>query len=212
MQLTTLVALALAGMAAAKSPMHLKERVNAPDVWVRRGPAPDSHMLDLRFGLKQRAMADLEEKLLEISDPDSKTYGKWLNKEDVQSYMQPKAESTAAVKRWLAEHGIEEQLHKRSAAGDWMAAHMTVEQARDVLGADFAIWVHRETGEQLIRTTEYSVPRDVNECVGDVRLRRAADEPEEAIIIPDVAPSSPPLSLGTSTLSARQPTSARFGL
>lgn len=157
---------ALAGVtAAAKSPpMLLKERVNTPEQWIRRGPAPDDHMLDLRFGLRQRAISELESKLLDVSDPDSANYGQWLSQSEVKKYLEPEEKSTSAVKRWLEENGIQEQLHKRSHAGDWLAAHLTVAQARDLLGgAEFSIYEHRDTGEQLVRTTQYSVPRDVNE-------------------------------------------------
>lgn len=164
MRLLSFVTLAMTGIALAAGsalPLVVKESVTAPSNWIRRGPAPDSHVLDLHFGLKQRAMDDLETKLLDIADPDSASYGQWLTKENVDSYMQPRAESAAAVKRWLSGHGIQDR--KRSDAGDWMSAQMTVAQARSVLGADFSIFENRETGEQLVRTTEYSVPRDIHE-------------------------------------------------
>lgn len=166
MKFATLLALALVGLVSAQDAAHfvLKERVPEPTQWVKRGPAPDTHMLDLRFGLRQRAVSDLETKLLDIADPASTNYGKWMSQGDVNSLLQPAEQSTSSVRRWLADNGIEENVSKRSLAGDWLAAEMTVAQARSLLGdADFSIYEHRSTGEQIVRTTEYSLPRDVSE-------------------------------------------------
>jgi tripeptidyl-peptidase-1 len=158
------LAMTLAGMAAAKPAiaMVVKESVSAPPQWVRTGPAPDSHVINMQFGLKQQAMGSLVSKLDDISHPDSPNYGKWLSHEEVHAYTTPSQDSIQAVKSWLEAHGIKEKVEKRSISGDWMTAEVTVAQARELLGdADFAVWQHRSTGEQLVRTTEYSVPRSV---------------------------------------------------
>lgn len=166
----TLLAVTMASLAVAKPTpapaMVIKESVSAPPQWVRRGPAPDTHTINLQIGLKQQGMAHLESKLLDISDPDSPNYGKWLSQDEIKPYTQPSSESVQAVKKWLANHGIEEKMEKRSIAGDWMTAEVTIAQARELLGdADFAVWEHRSTKELLIRTTEYSVPQSVAEHI-----------------------------------------------
>lgn len=146
--------------------MVVKESVYAPPQWIRRGPAPDSHKVNLQIALKQRAIDTLEQELLDISDPDSPNYGKWMSQAQVNSYLKPERRSVEVVRRWLADNGIQEKVAKRSVAGDWMNAEMTVAQARELLGnADFAIWEHRSTGEQLVRTIEYSLPRSVSDHV-----------------------------------------------
>ncbi|MCO5600713.1 hypothetical protein L7F22_054828 [Adiantum nelumboides] len=166
LRIFTLLALSMASLAAAKQAMVIKESVSAPPDWVRRGPAPDLHRINLQIALKQRDVSTLEQQLLDIADPDSVNYGKWLNQEQVTSYLQPAEASIGAVRRWLAEHGIEEKVSKRSVAGDWITADVTVSQARALLGeADFAVWEHRSTGEQLVRAIEYSLPRNVAEHV-----------------------------------------------
>lgn len=157
------MAITLASMAAASPAMIVKESVSAPPQWIRRGPAPDDHTITLNIALKQRAVSDLEEKLLEIADPDSAEYGNWLSQDQVKSYLEPESESVNTVKRWLSENGIQEDIQKRSesSSGDWMNA-----QARELLGnADFAVWEHRSTGEQLVRAIEYSLARSVSDHI-----------------------------------------------
>lgn len=160
--ITLITAATLAGLIAAKPDMVIKESINTPLDWIRREPAPDTHIINLQVALKQRDFPSFEEKLLDISDPDSTSYGQWMLQEEVNSFLQPSQDSIDAVKRWFEDHGLEERNTKRSIAGDWLTVPVTIAQARAMLGdADFAIWQHRDTGEKLIRTTEYSLPRSV---------------------------------------------------
>ncbi|UZJ54925.1 hypothetical protein CBS101457_004245 [Exobasidium rhododendri] len=166
LQIFTLLALSIASLSSARRAMVVKESVAAPTQWIRRGPAPDAQMMTLQIGLKQRAIDTLEEELADIADPDSPNYGKWMTQDQVNSYMQPESRSVEVVRRWLADNGVEEQVSKRSISGDWMNAQVSVAKARDLLGnADFAVWEHRATGEQLIRAIEYSVPRSVSDHI-----------------------------------------------
>lgn len=166
MKLSALITLAFVSLASAKdaSSFILKERVAEPTEWIKRGPAPDSHMLRLNFGLKQRGLEELESKLLDVSTPSSQNYGKYLSQSEADQFLQPAQQAIPSVRRWLADHGVEEDLAKRSPSGDWLSATLSVAQARSLLGeAQFNIYEHRSTGEQLVRTTEYSVPRDVSD-------------------------------------------------
>ncbi|PWN89446.1 subtilisin-like protein [Acaromyces ingoldii] len=163
MQFAIALATLVAAVGALPSNMVIKESVHAPEQWVRKSTAPDDVVLPLRIGLKHKRGEELEEKLLDIAHPDSASYGQWLSREEVNSYLEPEEGAADAVRRWLADHGVQEDHQKRSVAGDWLHAAMTVKQARALLGdADFAVWEHRETGRQLIRTTEYAVPRSLN--------------------------------------------------
>lgn len=166
MKLSVLVTLALVSLASAKdaSSFILKERVPEPTEWIKRGPAPDSHVLRLNFGLKQRGIDQLESQLLDVSTPSSQNYGKFFTQAQADQLLQPAEEAIPSVRRWLAEHGVSEDLSKRSPSGDWLSATLTVAKARSLLGdAQFNIYEHRSTGERLVRTTEYSVPREVTE-------------------------------------------------
>lgn len=144
--------------------MLVKESTNAPRGWVRRGPAPDAALVPLSIGLKQRDMAGVEAQLLQVSDPSSPRYLKHLSREEVASMLAPAPESVDAVRRWLAGHGVEEDISKRSFSGDWVRATVSVAKARSMLGdADFAEWHNERSGETLVRAIEYSLPREIFE-------------------------------------------------
>ena len=140
----------------------LKESVGEPLDWVKLGPAPDSHMLNLKIGLKQRSKNELENLLLNVSTPSSPDYGKYLSKEKVDNLLQPTEEADQSVKRWLSNNDIKENVWKRSSSGDWISTSLTVAKARSLLGhTQFHVYQHRSTGEKVVRTTQYHVPRDV---------------------------------------------------
>ena len=100
----------------------------------------------------------------EASDPSSPRYLKHLSREEVASMLAPAPESVDAVRRWLAGHGVEEDISKRSFSGDWVRATVSVAKARSMLGdADFAEWHNERSGETLVRAIEYSLPREIFE-------------------------------------------------
>ncbi|KDN46654.1 subtilisin-like protein [Tilletiaria anomala UBC 951] len=121
----------------------------------------------MRIGLTRRGIHDLEARLEQISDPKHVDYGKWLSKDDVDAFLAPSVESKRAVEDWLASHGINvDQISKRSEPGDYVAFETTYAKARAMLGnADFATYQHAQTHERIVRTTAYSLPREVHEHI-----------------------------------------------
>lgn len=81
---------------------------HVPAMWTSHGPADGAAMITAQIGLKQNNIKGLQEKLLDISHPDSPNYGKWLSKEEVDAYTAPAETDVAAVKEWLAAAGITE--------------------------------------------------------------------------------------------------------
>ena len=51
-----------------------------------------------------------EKYLLDISNPSSANYGKWLSKEEVISMMAPESASVDAVMKFLSTYGISRQI------------------------------------------------------------------------------------------------------
>jgi tripeptidyl-peptidase-1 len=60
------------------------------------------------------------------------------------------------VTQWLSENGLEST--PVSAAGDWIAFSVPVAKANELLKADFSVFTHTASGQQSIRTLEYSIP------------------------------------------------------
>ncbi|CAO1631225.1 unnamed protein product [Sympodiomycopsis kandeliae] len=155
---------------AAPSPNNfvVKDSINVPADWVRRSTAADSRSVNLSFALAKRDQQGLEKRLMEVSDPEHATYGRWLSRAEISSYTSPSQDTKRAVYGWLASHGVaNDELARRSigpenADSNTLNVRVSVKKAREMLGgADFAVYEHRDSGEQRLTTNSYSLPRDV---------------------------------------------------
>jgi tripeptidyl-peptidase-1 len=53
-------------------------------------------------------------------------------------------------------------LHRAvSHAGDWLQFSIPVEKANEYFGANFSVYTHTETGAEIVRTLEYSLPAEL---------------------------------------------------
>ena len=59
------------------------------------------------------------------------------------------------VNAWLAENHLNATT---SRGGDWLAISLSVSQANEMLNADFSVFTHDESGTQIIRALQYSIP------------------------------------------------------
>lgn len=138
-------------------------------------------MISLRIALPQSNFDALEQHLYEVSDPFHSRYGDHLSKEEVEALVAPHQDSVAAVKEWLAEHGIGEDGVSRSAAGDWVTVRVPVAKAETMLetvrergsvvlrpfidasvNQKYHVWKHAQDGDILVRTTSYSLPETLD--------------------------------------------------
>lgn len=111
--------------------------------------------LTLQIGLKLQNTEKMITQLLDVSNPKSKNYGKWLDRDEVNKIVQPSDLANKAVMDWLAK----ENITKVHSDGTWVTFKTDVESANRLLEADFRQY-HRD-GVDKIRTTEYSVPQPV---------------------------------------------------
>lgn len=74
----------------------------------------------------------------------------------VEAFARPSTETTAAVTQWLSDNGIE--FTPSSSAGDWISIAVPAAKANELLKADFSVFTHTASGQQSIRTLEYSIP------------------------------------------------------
>ncbi|KAJ7107249.1 subtilisin-like protein [Mycena crocata] len=151
------VALTLVSAKPLVDSLVVHERRDAvPAGFVQSGAAPAAETLNLRINLVQNDLAGLENALNAAAIPSSPSYGKWLSKEEVQEFARPSPETTAAVTQWLSENGVE--FSPSSAAGDWISISVPAAKANDLLKADFSVFKHTASGQESIRTLEYSIP------------------------------------------------------
>ncbi|KZV69230.1 family S53 protease-like protein [Peniophora sp. CONT] len=147
---------ASATLLSARTMVLHERRETVPTGFVKVGAAPKQETLTLRLGLVQGDMSALEERLYAVSTPSSSEYGKFLSKEEVESFVTPKQETIDSVNAFLSENGIKSSAY--SPAGDILQIDLTVEQANSLFATTFDTFKHTSTGSETVRTLEYSIP------------------------------------------------------
>ncbi|KAJ3551509.1 hypothetical protein NM688_g4667 [Phlebia brevispora] len=140
--------------------MSLHEYVsNIPAGYVESGPADSNSFLALRIALVQNDSDGLIEALHNISTPGNPSFGQYLSSNESAKFTAPSPQTEAAVKSWL--QGTRLHASAITPAGDWLQFNTTVHVANELLGANFSVFTHTATGEQAIRTLNYSIPTDL---------------------------------------------------
>jgi tripeptidyl-peptidase-1 len=139
--------------------------VDVPRGWQLKSSAPSNLLFDLRIGLKQNGMDSLIGNLMEISDPTHHRYAQHLTKEEVEALTAPHPDTTAAIEEWLEFHGIDSSDAQRSAAGDWITLRVSVDQAEKMLNTKYNVYQHGPSGEEVVRTLSYSLPKELHSHV-----------------------------------------------
>ncbi|KAF5358974.1 hypothetical protein D9758_004895 [Tetrapyrgos nigripes] len=141
---------------------EVKESINPPRGWTLRSAAPSHHTIELRIGLPQPDFPVLEKHLYEVSDPFHERYGQHLTKAEVEALVAPHQESIDAVSEWLATHGIGESDIQRSPARDWVTIKVPITLAEKMLDTTYHVWTHDASGDSIVRTTSYSLPKHLH--------------------------------------------------
>lgn len=90
-------------------------------------------------------------------------YGQHLSKEETEEFVRPRPESTEAVEAWLEAHGVaEDGIIHRTGGGDWITVRVSVAQAERMLGTKYNVFHHPKSGEKVVRTMSYSLPRELH--------------------------------------------------
>ncbi|TFK46376.1 subtilisin-like protein [Heliocybe sulcata] len=136
--------------------------VSVPEGWVDVGAPPADYTIDLKIGLKQGGFEDLISVLHEISDPFHTKYGQHLSKREVEEFAAPHESTHAAVNGWLLANGVDISSVHYSQAKDWLALSVPVSTVEYMLSASYRTYQHGSTGEQVVRTLSYSLPRELH--------------------------------------------------
>lgn len=128
-------------------------------VWSERAPASEKHRCV--FYLKGRNQANLEEIVLQVSDPRSPLYGKHLTKKEIDELTVDKA-GTEAVLKFIESTG--------ATVVDKNASAITAEAPVSVWESAFhtAFFIVKDTeapNDRLLRAHEYSLPSSIAKYV-----------------------------------------------
>jgi tripeptidyl-peptidase-1 len=78
----------------------------------------------------------------------------------------PHPDSLEAVNSWLKFHDID-PLNPvyRSGSGDWVTHRIPVDLAEKMLSAKYNIYRHTTSGEEVVRTLSYSLPKELHDHI-----------------------------------------------
>ncbi|UNI15883.1 Tripeptidyl-peptidase I [Purpureocillium takamizusanense] len=144
---------ALAALAACAA--SFEKAAAVPDGWRKLDAEPDSSRhLQMSFALHHPATDELSDKLMA---------GMRLSLAQVTDMRTPKQQDVNAVLEWLADAGIKQTR----AETDWVHARTTVGEAEKLL--NMRLHQYSFDGKApVLRTTEYSIPDDLNKIVSFV--------------------------------------------
>lgn len=163
----SLFASSVFGSVAGDSDFILKSSSQPPTGWEATGRPSPSQPITLRIALAQPNFPQLEQHLLEISDPNHARWREHLSKEEVETLSAPSEEGVTAVDDWLAQYGIHTSAatahsryrSERTPAKDWLIVHgLPISLAERLLNTTYSIYTHSSTGKKLVRTTSYRLP------------------------------------------------------
>ena len=151
-----LLPLALAGAAYVHG-RHLEHGAQVPGKWVHLSDAPDLQQIELTFALKLRNTEELHDKLLAVSTPSSKSYGRHLSLEEVNDLTSPSAASIESVKDYIRSFGGKTITY----SSGFVRTVVDIEIAEKMLSADYSLYKHMDTSETAVRCSQYELPDKV---------------------------------------------------
>ncbi|EME50290.1 hypothetical protein DOTSEDRAFT_68978 [Dothistroma septosporum NZE10] len=149
---------------AAPHVVHEKRNF-LPHGWVKRYEVDGSAELPMRIALTQSNLHQGYDWLMEVSHPESETFGKHWTAEDVANTFAPSKDDSDAVKAWLASAGIDGDRVGKSQSLGWLEFTATVNQAEDLLKTKYHVYEHDETGRPHVACEEYSVPATLKDKI-----------------------------------------------
>lgn len=155
-----------AGALAALNVHHVvhEKRDRIPLGW-RKGERLQSHeLLPIRIALTQSNMDRLEELLLEVSHPESSSFGQHYTPQRIAETFAPSNETVEAITDWLASAGIPVERVSQSQSLGWLTFDATVAEAEDLLRTRYHRYTH-SSGSVQLACDEYHIPSHIKEHV-----------------------------------------------
>lgn len=140
------------------NPVQHERRHFPPTGWTKRSRLSADLALPLRIALKQSNLHSLEPHLLSVSTPGQPDYGKHWSHAKIAEMFKPSPDSVNAVWEWLVKGGVEKEGIGRSQSLGWLSFNASVGMAEELLGAEYWLWEHGDSGQGHVACEEYSVP------------------------------------------------------
>ncbi|KAK2624135.1 hypothetical protein QTJ16_006769 [Diplocarpon rosae] len=191
----------LVGTAAAANAGYrvFEQLASAPAPWVAKGDAPEINSdLDfrLRIHLKNRNIEDFQHKVLLVSTPDHPSYGRHLNREEVNALLAPSDNAFAHILEWLESYNL---TTKASIENDWVVVDTTIGVVETLLDTKYHVFENTESGKKAARTLAYSLPAALHAYVDIVAptIKFSSLAPQLSTIVKDFGTPTNPKKVGS---------------
>ncbi|KXX79833.1 Tripeptidyl-peptidase sed1 [Madurella mycetomatis] len=142
--------------------LHERHEHSHLEGWVKREVVDPQSTLPMRIGLRQSNVDAGHDLLMDISNPRSPNYGKYLSRDQVIDFFAPENRSVDVVKRWLISAGIRETRLSQSENKQWIQFDSPAREAEELLRTKYHVFEHIETGVRNVACSEYHVPHNVS--------------------------------------------------
>lgn len=133
---------------------------DVPDGWSKGMRPQPSTSMQFRLELRGAGAIDLEGLVIDLSTPGHPRYGRHIKREEVEDLLRPASAVSDHVLAWLDSKGVSNDTIKIN--GNWMSFRATISQAEKMLDTEFSYYHHDASQTSLIRTLEYSLPREIH--------------------------------------------------
>ena len=142
--------------------MPYEDTYTLPAGWRRHvGCLPDDETLTLQISLVQRNISLWQSALYRLSDPDSPSYGKYLDRDEVDDLFKPTDQAKEEVQFLVRGAGISSRDIDME---NYHVSFITsIRNANELLDIMFLMYANDDGRE--VRTTRYYLPQGVTEHV-----------------------------------------------
>lgn len=145
----TLVALAFAAPSPRSNHVVHERRAAEPTDWIQDRRLDANRVLPMRFGLAQQNMHRLEQILMDISHPESSSYGQHWSPAKVVETFAPSSDTITAVTSWLKDAGIAADRLRLSPNKGWIQVNATTSEVESLLNTEYHVYTHPSGAEQI---------------------------------------------------------------
>lgn len=154
----TLALLSAVVLGAAPSTVHVtheRRDIDSHRHWEKRSRLEPHDVIPVRIGLTQRNLDQGYDLLMDVSDPDSKNFGKHWTGEQIVEQFSPTKESIGAIRGWLMGSGISENRIIHSMGYEWIHFNATVQEAEELFQTEYHLFEHGLELRSTVGCDEY---------------------------------------------------------
>jgi len=126
-----------------------ERRAVEPVNWVKTRRLEAHGNITIRIGLTQQNLHRLEEELMSVAQPDSRTYGQHWSPTRVAENFAPSGATMSTVKNWLMDAGLHPDRLQFSRSKGWVSVRVHVFEAESLLKAEYYVYTNPFGREQI---------------------------------------------------------------